>query len=234
MELGFILKKTISVMIMPFSISLAILLVGLIVLYKNKIRFSKIILTLGFTILLLFSYSPFANTLIGNLEKQYSKIEIMPSNVKYILLLGGDFKQRAWEVLRLYNQNKNLKIITSGYQSSYNEPEALRSANILIGLGIPKDNIIIHSKPKDTKEEAVEMKKFLDNEAFILVTAAHHMPRAMSLFKKQGTNPIASPSNEPDRVIDFLSIPNVGALFTTHIAMHEYIGILWAKIRGQI
>ena len=234
MEFGFILKKTISIFIMPMSIALFILFIGLIILYRNKVKSSKFILTIGFLILCLFSYSPFSNTLINGLEKQYPKLQTVPDNVEYILLLGGDFEQRAWEVLRLYNQNQDLKIITSGYQSSYNEPEAIRSANKLVELGIPKRNIIIHPNPKDTKEEAVKIKEFLGDEAFILVTAAHHMPRAMALFKKQGTNPIASSSNEPNRKIDFLTIPNVSALFTTTIVLHEYIGILWAKLRGQI
>ena len=49
-----------------------------------------------------------------------------------------------------------------------------------------------------------------------------------------GNRTLAAPSNEPNRKIDFFTIPNIGALFITHIALHEYVGLLWAKLRGQI
>ncbi len=234
MEIGFILKKLISIMILPMSIVLVVFLIGLIFLYKNKTSFSKVILTAAFVLLSLFSYSPVANSLINSLEQQYKKLEKVPNNVQYLLLLGGDFEQRAWEVLRLYSQNKNLKIITSGYEGNYEIPEATRSAGILQHIGIPKENIIIHPQPKDTKEEAIKIKEILSDKPFILVTVAHHMPRAMALFKKEGTNPIAAPSHFIGNKIKLFSIPNTGSLYKTQIALHEYIGLLWAKYRGQI
>ena len=234
MELGFILKKTISIFILPLSIVLLILIIGLVLLYIDKIKLSKRILTLGFVVLILFSYNPITNTLANNLEKEYSKLKVVPKDVKHILLLGGSFEQRAWELLRIYNENKHLKIITSGYEGGNLIPEAERSANILEQLGVPKENIIRHVKPKDTKEEAIKIKELLGDKPFILVTAGYHMPRAMALFKKEGTNPIAAPSHFIGRKVDFFSIPNVGNLYKTQIVIHEYVGLLWAKLRGQI
>lgn len=234
MELGFILKKLISIAIMPLSITLFILFLGIVLLYLNKIRISKIILTLGIFTLCLFSYNPVANTLINNLEKQYPQLENIPEGVEHILLLGGDFESRAWEVLKLYNKNKNLKIITSGYEGVFEIPEAIRSANILLELGIVKENIIIHSKPKDTREEAIAMKNLLQDKPFILVTAAYHMPRAMALFQKEGTKPIAAPAGFLEKKKKFFSFPYMVNLEKTTIAIHEYIGLLWAKLRGQI
>jgi uncharacterized SAM-binding protein YcdF (DUF218 family) len=234
MELGFIVKKLVGILIQPMSVVLFLLFMGLLFLYKGKMQISKKILTLGFAILLFFSYDPVANTLMQNLENQYPKLEIVPEDADYILLLGGDFEMRAWEVLRFYHKNKDLKIITSGYKGSFSIPEALRSANILIELGISKENIIMHTKPKDTKEEAIKIKKLLGEKPFILVTAGYHMPRAMALFKKEGTCPIAAPALTKKRDIDFFSIPSVRCLYETQIALHEYIGLLWAKLRGQI
>lgn len=234
MELGFLLKKLISIFIQPMSVAFIVLFIGLILLYKGKIKFSKQALSLGFAVLLFFSYNPVSNSLIKSLENQYPKLEKLPTDVEHILLLGGDLEKRGWEALRLYHKNKELKIITSGYEGRYDIPEAIRTANVLVDLGIPKQSIITHPKPKDTKEEAIKIKELLEDKPFILVTAAYHMPRAMALFEKEGTNPIAAPASIKNRDLDFFSFPSVDNLYNSQIALHEYVGFLWAKLRGQI
>ncbi|MCD4756920.1 MAG: YdcF family protein [Arcobacteraceae bacterium] len=235
MEFAFILKKIISAMVMPLSIGLFLAIIGLILLYINRIKSAKILLTISILWIALISYSPFANSLIKPIATTYKKLEEIPKDVKYILLVGGDMENRAWEVLKLYYKIPNAKIITSGYKSGYAIPEAVRTANILYQIQIPKEDIIIHSNPKDTKEEAIEIKQLLGEKPFILVTAAHHMPRAMALFQKEGLHPIAAPANYNSYSnIDIFSIPNGGNLQKTEIAWHEYLGILWGKLRGQI
>ena len=59
-----------------------------------------------------------------------------------------------------------------------------QTARQLIESGIPKEDIIIHNTPKDTKEEAIKIKELLGDERFILITSASHMPRSMAIFKK--------------------------------------------------
>lgn len=235
MEFAFIVKKIISAMIMPLSIGLFLALIGLVFLYLNKLKKAKIFLTISILWISILSYSPFANFLIEPLENKYQKLENIPADVKYILLLGGDMEHRAWEVLRLYHQIPNAKIITSGYEGNLNIPEAIRTANILSEIGIPKEDIIIHSKPKDTKEEAIKIKELLEETPFFLITSAYHMPRAMALFKQEGLNPIPAPTDfkikDSDKV---LSTPNGKNLQKTEIAWHEYLGLLWSKLRGQI
>lgn len=144
-------------------------------------------------------------------------------------------ENRGWEVLRLYHKIKEVKIITSGYAGRGDTPEAIRTANIFYELGIPKENIIVHSEPKDTKEESMKMKQLVGEEPFILVTSAYHMPRAMALFQKEGLNPIAAPSDFKIKYgNDFFSLPNGQDLAKSEIAWHEYLGYLWSKLRGQI
>lgn len=184
--------------------------------------------------MLVFSYQPFSNTLLKPLENSYPKLETIPKDVKYILLLGGDLQSRGWEALRLYNKLDGAKIITSGYAATGTIPEAVKTANILYDIGIPKKDIIIHSKPRDTKEEAIKIKELLADKSFFLITSAHHMPRAIALFKKEGLNPIAAPSNSYSNNIAIFSFPSSGNIVKVNIALHEYIGLLWAKVTGQI
>ena len=219
---------------MPLSIGLILALIGLFYLYKNSFKKAKLFLTLSIVWIAIISYSPFANFLLEPLESKYSKLEKIPQDIQYILLLGGDQQNRGWEALRLYNKIPNSKIITSGYEGRYAIAEAIKTANILVELGIPKKDIIIHDKPKDTKEEAIKIKSVLKDKPFILVTSHYHMPRAIALFNKEGLYPIPAPTDRLDKGSKYLSIPSGGDLIKTEIAMHEYIGLLWAKLRGQI
>jgi uncharacterized SAM-binding protein YcdF (DUF218 family) len=67
----------------------------------------------------------------------------------------------------------------------------------------------------------------------LLVTDAIHMPRAMQIFSTTGLSVMAAPT-------DFLSrktlsaedfIPNPRFLRHSHYALHEWIGMLWYKLR---
>ncbi len=235
MEIGFLLKKILSAILMPLSIGLFLGFLGLWFLYKENLKKAKLFLTVSFIWIVAISYVPIANIFIAPLENSNKIIKDIPKDIKYILLLGGDRENRGWEVLRLYHKIPNSKIITSGYAGSGDIPEAIKTANILIELGIAKKDIIIHSKPKDTKEEAVEIKKLLGAKPFILVTSAYHMPRALALFKKEKLNPIPAPTDYKIKDSDkILSVPSGYSLKKTEIAWHEYLGLLWSKLRGQI
>ncbi len=232
--MGFVLKKILSTFLMPLSIGLFLFLLGFWFLYKNSYKKAKIFLTIGFIWIFIIAYQPVGKTMITQLNKQNDYIVNVSKDVKYILLLGGDIEKRGWEALRLYHKIPNAKIITSGYEGVYDIPEAIINANVLIESGIPKEDIIMHTSPKDTKEEAMVIKKFIGKKPFYLVTASYHMPRALALFKKEGLSPIPAPTIIRNKKIKFLSIPNGWNLKDTEIAWHEFLGILWSKLRGQI
>lgn len=67
----------------------------------------------------------------------------------------------------------------------------------------------------------------------LLVTDAVHMPRAMQIFS--GTRLTVVPaatdfrSRKPLSVADF--IPSAGGLQTSHYALHEWIGMVWYRLR---
>ncbi len=230
----FILKKIVSAFIMPLSIGLILGLIGLYFLYRKSYSKAKLFLTFSLIWIIIVSYQPFSNMLIEPLESKYQKLESIPQDVKYILLLGGDARGRTYEVLRLYYKIPNVKIITSGYEGRANIPEAIKNKEFLVELGIPKNRIITQVKPRDTKEEAVYTKKLVGEDKFILVTSATHMDRAMKLFKKEGLKPIAAPTDHKLRDYYFISTPSGNDLQKTEISWHEYIGTLWYKLKGNI
>jgi uncharacterized SAM-binding protein YcdF (DUF218 family) len=60
----------------------------------------------------------------------------------------------------------------------------------------------------------------------------------MALFRKQGMDPIPAPAGQTAKARQVLTpdlfFPNSTALERSSRALHEYLGLLWAKLRGQI
>ena len=246
MELGFFLKKFITFFVEPFGIVFTLLALGIIFLYIKKEKQSKIFLSLSFAFLFLFSYPPFSNFLVQNLENQYSKYDYK-QEIQYIHVLGSGHNtdktqpisshvgdagtKRVLEGVIIHKQTLNSKIIFTGYAGDTNTTNAVMNSKLAFALGVSQKSIIINGAPTDTREEAEFMKTIVGSEPFVLVTSATHMPRSMMLFKSLGLNPIAAPTNfYKQNFRGYLRAPGSMSFYISTLALHEYIGILWAKI----
>ena len=235
---------------MPLNIGLLLMLIGLYQLFRNKYAKAKVYLLVSFVWLALIHFIPFTEILINPLEMQYSAYKGIPT-AKYVLVLGNGHSSndnipipaqtskislmRLSEALRLKVLNPKMKIITSGYGGGDRRSQAQMQKEVAMVLGVKEEDIILCGTSKDTQEEAINVKKMIGEEPFILVTSAAHMPRAMALFKKQGLAPIPAPtdflaSGEKNPLHYF----SADALSMSTSAFHEYIGILYARLRGII
>jgi uncharacterized SAM-binding protein YcdF (DUF218 family) len=228
----FILKGFISFFLMPLSITILLFLAGLY-LYRKRKKLAIKLWIGSFVWLFLMSYQPINALLLSLLEKQYPIVEKLSPDAKAILALGGDSKGRTFEVLRLYQMDTNLSIICSGYEPQ-GQDGAYNTARLLNESGIKEDHIEIQAKSRDTMEEALMMREKLGKKPFYLVTAAYHMPRSIALFKKQGLNPIAAPTNFLGRSPIWYKVFNTQSLFYNEIVFHEFIGLLWYKLKNYI
>jgi uncharacterized SAM-binding protein YcdF (DUF218 family) len=99
--------------------------------------------------------------------------------------------------------------------------------------------MVLESQSRDTIDEVRALHATLGQERFVLVTSATHLPRAMAMFEKAGMNPIPAPTDylNADESADvgrlFALIPRAGAAGTIERALHEYLGLFWARLRGQ-
>jgi len=247
MEFGFFLKKLITFFIEPFGIIFALFSIGLFFLFIKKQSKAKAFLLLSFGLLFLFSYPPFANYLIENLENQYPKYDYK-EKVKYIHVLGNghntDITQpisshvgdggtkRVLEGVILHRKIKGSILIFTGYEGNTNTSNGEMNAALASAIGVEKDAMVIFGLPKDTKEEAFVTKDLVREQPFILVTSATHMPRAMKIFKNLGLNPIPAPTDfHKDAFKGYLRAPSASSFHLSEIAVHEYIGILWEKLK---
>jgi len=246
MDFGFIIKKTITFFVEPLGFVLTLFAIGIYFLYVGKNRYAKISLSISFISLILFSYPPLSNTLVKNLEDRYEKYDYK-HNIKYIHVLGGGHTtdetqptssklsdastKRVLEGIMIYKNTPNSKLIFTGYEGKTNISTAQMNANLAIALGVEEKDIIINGAPKDTQEEAEFSKTLVGKDKFVLVTSATHMPRSMMLFKKLGMNPVAAPTYFKKSDI-YSYVPNTVSFENSRMAIHEYFGILWAKLRA--
>ena len=232
---------------MPLSLGLILFLIGLYFLFKNYHNKAKFYFILSFLWIVLISYSPFSNAIMKPLENEYKSYLNINSDLKYVLVLGSGHNSnneiskvsqlsttalmRLSEGIRIYKELKDAKLIVSGYNGDDLVAHAFILRDVATSLGIPANDIITQESAKDTQEEASFAKKIIKDNSFVLVTSASHMPRSMKIFKNEGLNPIAAPTNYMAKSqSDYLEEPNARELRKTEAAMHEYIGILWHTI----
>ncbi len=248
MELGFFLKKFVTFFVEPFGVVFTLLVLGVIFLYLKKELQAKVFLSSSLFFLFLFSYPPFSNFLVQNLENQYPKYEYK-QDIQYIHVLGSGHNtdeaqpisshvgdagtKRVLEGVIIQKQTLNSKIVFTGYAGDTNTTTAIMNSQLAIALGVTQEDMIINGLPTDTREEVEFMKTLVGSEPFILVTSATHMPRSMMLFKSLGLNPIAAPTSfYKSEFKGYLRAPKPIYFHISTIAIHEYIGMLWAKIKG--
>ena len=262
----FILKKIISHFLYPVPLSLWISLIGLFLLwFTQKQKTGKVFVSIGLFLILLLSNSFVSSQLLKPLESKYETYNMQISNeglpsmnvnpIKFIVVLGGahvfdpklpitsqiNKRQlvRLIEGIRHYWKHTNSKLILSGGGGMFDSvPNAKIMANMAKELGVEEKDIIMESKPRDTKDEAKFIKLIVNNNRFILVTSASHMPRSIAMFEKLGMSPIAAPTEHQIRGKQYLNdtsfFPSSANLYQSRSAFHEYLGIVWAKLRGQI
>lgn len=241
-----------------FIIGLALLL------FTRKQRAGKLIISIGVILFTFLSYEAIPNILLKPLEYQYPSFmlttpsdqttdDVAPS-VKWIVVLGGgnipDPKipvtsqlpetamVRLIEAVRLHNRIPGSKLILSGGCVFGLVPEAETMSAVAKAIGVNQEDIILETGSKDTEDEARLIKPIVGNEGFVLVTSAAHMPRSIALFKNLGMRPIPAPTNhltcERQGVSPADFFPSSSGLRKAEGVIHEYLGIFWAKLRGQI
>ncbi|MBI5740252.1 MAG: YdcF family protein [Nitrospirae bacterium] len=255
----FLLKKITASFFLPLSLVLIFSLPGLLfLLFTSRQKLGKALITAGIALLVLFSFGTAPDILIGYLEDRYPPIsdDVFTSGhaPKLIVVLGGghspgprfpvtsrigyDSLTRLIEGIRIYRRIEGSKLVLSGGAPFGKIPVADTMAEAARSMGVDARDIITESKSRDTEDEAVILKPVLGHERFILVTSASHMPRSMALFKSLDMDPLPAPAmhlvHEKDHWSPDICFPSSAGLHKLELASHEYLGLLWLKVRGKI
>jgi uncharacterized SAM-binding protein YcdF (DUF218 family) len=250
----FTLKKFIGGLILPLPFLLLLMALGLALLWFSRFqRTGKICLSLGWLALLLLSLQPVADALLKPIENSYPTWR-GSERVEYVVVLGGGYTwnpqwapssnlinnslPRLTEGIRLWQQNPGAKMIFTGAAAKTNPVSTGEAgARVAESLGVPRSDIIVLDKPKDTEEEAAAVKTAIGNAPFLLVTSASHLPRAMIFFRNAGLHPLPAPANQ--LAIDSplnpweRIIPSPVWLMHSDRVGYETLGRIWQWLKGS-
>lgn len=253
----FILSKILAFLIAPYTW----LFFGLVFLLKKvwNTPFKKYVLTLT-----VFMYVISNSFLMDEVVRawEYCDDDIYLKDTKYDLaiVLGGmgriderqnrfDFGQsgdRLFQTLELYYKKRVGKIFITGGSGSISKPhhrEAEYIKKYLQSISIPDSCIITENNSKNTYENAIFTKHILDSMQFkgsiLLVTSSFHMRRSLAIFNKAGyknLTPFVTNKFTGLRKFefDYCFIPNVEAVFSLNLILHEIAGYVTYKLKGYL
>lgn len=248
----FVISKLLIFLLSPVNWVLFCVILGLLV--KPGKRKKRLL----YTALIVFLV--FSNPLLLNLfaRKWQPAPAIIPGGKIYssIILLGGmagsdsqdegyfnSASDRFIQALKIYRQGKaKYLVITGGNGNLLNNKfkEAPWLAREFNSVGIPDSAIIIEDRSRNTLENAAFTKRIFDSlhigPPYLLITSAHHMPRALLAFRKEGITADGFPANylagkEKYSLADL--VPDPGVLIKWEVYIKEVAGYLIYKMRGK-
>lgn len=241
----------IKAIIFPPALNFILIATGLY--FKQKKILSRLFLYAGSVSLVLFCLPVVSNFLLKNLEKfpALNPPVVVNDEQAIVVLSGGSYAdakeyakdtdgfitlQRNHYASFLHKQTGLPILVTGGDIELADNTEASVMTDTLEN----SFNVKVkwqEDKSRNTAENAIYSATILKESGInsvFLVTHAWHMPRAVMMFEQQGVNVTPAPTVFTDdkdgfSLLDY--IPSASALFQTRIALHEYLGILWYKLR---
>jgi uncharacterized SAM-binding protein YcdF (DUF218 family) len=225
----------------------------------------------GIVVLYIFSNGFVAEQLARSLERQQMPPDPM-SHADGVIVLGGGITPRAFPRRTAEVGEAGDRLLyaahllrtgladwmvysAAGRDLSYSlDTEAQATQQILEGLAVDKDRIIVDEGSRNTKENAARSLPIaIEKQAksVFLVTSASHMPRSIAIFRKEATalgaeslQVIPAPCDfafiDPEKYppwyyqLAIWLLPTSGALDTSTRMIHEYYGMVYYWLRGWI
>jgi uncharacterized SAM-binding protein YcdF (DUF218 family) len=255
MNIDWFLTNAISALLLPPLVFVVPALFGL-ALRRWWPRFGTILCVLALLALVVLSTVAGARLLVTPLEARIEALS--PDAMKQaqaIVVLGGGRHKEAAEytyldspslntlgrlryAAHLHKQTGLPLLVTGGRPDGGEESEAAVMARVLRQeFQVPVK--WLEEDSLNTAQNAALSAGMLREagiERILLVTDALHMPRAQQVFREQGLQVSAAPTyyQSHDALQPHHYIPGARGLRLTYYAMHEWIGLLWYRLRYGI
>lgn len=257
-SLFFIFSKLAWLVVSPGSFLLLLLIAGLLLLYRNKARAAKWLLTLPVVLFTLVAALPLDEWLAWPLESRFPANPPLPEEIDGIILLGGAFmtlESAAWDqvevsaaadrnfaFLALARRYPVARLIFSGGSGLLGEQEfreAEPARRFMEELGFPASRVVFERESRNTWENALNSRELAapaPGQNWVLVTSASHMPRSVGTFCELGWPVIPWPVDHqttPGRLLRVeFDLANNLVSFTT--AFREWLGLAAYYFTGRI
>ncbi len=258
----FWLKKVVSFWLMPLPLCVVLLAAGLALARSTRWpRLGRRLLCAAAALLLFFSNELVGVALLRPLESCSPPIPEVAagggvpaavSGCAFVVVLGSGNNDipglsatgrlstsglgRIVEAVRILGMVPNARLVLSGPGSKGRPSHASVLAEAAESLGVSPGRITLIDTARDTEDESHAVARFVGGRRTALVTSAWHMPRAALLFRRAGVAIVPCPADylsgssapSPWAALAFDS----EALSHSTLAVHEWIGILWIRLRG--
>jgi uncharacterized SAM-binding protein YcdF (DUF218 family) len=254
----FPLSKILGFFASPSNLIISIGILGLLLLPTRFARAGRALAFASLVMLAILGLSPIGNALIIPLEARFPRWDATHGAPDGIIVLGGaispdvsaardevalnEAAERLTVAAELARRYPAARILFSGGSGAliYDEgAEAVFALRLLEGLGIPRARIILEDRSRNTVENAILSKAIAQpkpGERWLLVTSAHHMPRAIGVFRKAAFPVEAYPVDWRTRGADDALRPfaTVGdGLRRSDTAVREWVGLAVYWLTGR-
>ena len=254
------LSKLLTPLVHPLGAAAVLWAAALVLRWRGRPAAPRRALLGGVAVVLVASNPMAASLLLGSLEARYppAPVEEYP-RVDAIVVLGGSTLpplpprlevevtgsfDRVLHGLRLLRAGKAPRLILSGgaipWLAGTDLPEAERMARLAAEYGVQPGELLLESRSRNTRENAVETRRLLRERGMnrvLLVTSARHMPRAAAVFRKAGVDFVPAPTDFRIAARPFSPwrlLPDMEALDASSRAVKEYVGLVVYRLRGWL
>jgi uncharacterized SAM-binding protein YcdF (DUF218 family) len=254
----FPLSKILGFFAIPSNLVISIGLIGLLLLPTRFARAGRALAFASLIVLAILGLSPVGNALMIPLEDRFPRWEATRGAPDGIIVLGGaispdvsaardevalnEAAERLTVAVELARRYPTARIVFSGgsgaliYDEGAEAPFALR---MLENLGISRARILLEDRSRNTVENAIFSKALVQpkpGERWLLVTSAHHLPRAIGVFRRTGFPVEPYPVDwrtrgAPDALRPFATLGD--GLRRSDTAVREWVGLAVYWLTGR-
>lgn len=244
----------------PTSIALVLLLAA--PFFRTRSALRRGCYALALVVLFVSGNGWVVHYMIRALEWQHLPPDPMPTADAILVLSGGiharipprptvEVSESGDRVLyggELFRQGRAPQVVVTGDVGTGGiaaRPEAEDMADLLVMIGVPRDRIVLETRAQNTHEHTINLCPIFQERQIrrvLLVTSALHMPRSLGAFQRGCPNVEYTPAPTDFRATRTLPVPwyrqLVAALPTPgnfvgfSDASHEYLGMLYYRLRG--
>ena len=254
----FLVSKILGLITWPSNIIAVLGFVGALLLTTRFARAGLQCLLASILLLAICGFSPLGNALILPLEQRFPPWNPARGSPDGIVVLGGAFEttvapargeislneaaDRMTSAVELARKYPDARIVFSGGSGHLvyaGSTEAELAVRLFENLGVPASRVLTEDRSRDTDENAKFSKAIASpkpGERWLLVTSAHHMPRAIGAFRRVGFEIAAYPVDWRTRGSEDLARGFRTAsdgLKRTDTAVHEWIGLVAYWLTGR-
>lgn len=243
------LLGTLKYLLLPSSLIMVCAFLGFSLLCGRRVRvWGQFLCMLGIIGYMIFAAGPVAYFLLGHLEYEVPSVSAAErEGIRTIVVLAAYAEAdpviplssrvnsgtafRLLEVMSLFRTAPDSMVIVSGERQASHIMREL-----LVSGGVPAVRVMVDDHSSSTFESGRNLAPTLGTVPFLLVTSAGHMPRAVKVFRKAGTNPYPVPTNflTKKNWLAIRYLPSPVYLVYSDLAVSEYEAIVWYALKGWI